>query len=100
MYVLELLTAHWLLTAQWQIFLVMLESVVSLPFCMQPSDIAMVKAMKNPPAGVKLVMESVCVMKGIQPERVNDPAGTGRKVLLANMIECVSHLILCQVEQS
>jgi len=51
---------------------------------MQPSDIAMVKAMKNPPAGVKLVMESVCVMKGIPPERVNDPAGTGRKVLLTN----------------
>ena len=54
-----------------------------LPFCAQPSDIAVVKAMKNPPAGVKLVMESVCVMKGIQPERVNDPAGTGRKVSLA-----------------
>jgi len=50
---------------------------------MQPSDIATVKAMKNPPSGVKLVMESVCVMKGIPPERVNDPAGTGRKVLSA-----------------
>jgi len=57
---------------------------VFLPFCSQPSDIAMVKAMKNPPAGVKLVMESVCVMKGIQPEKVNDPAGTGRKVLLGD----------------
>ena len=53
---------------------------------MQPADIATVKAMKNPPAGVKLVMESVCVMKGIQPERVNDPAGTGRKVLLASYV--------------
>ena len=50
---------------------------------MQPSDIAVVKAMKNPPAGVKLVMESVCVMMGIQPQRVNDPAGTGRKVSLS-----------------
>ena len=55
-----------------------------LPFCTQPADIAVVKAMKNPPSGVKLVMESVCVMKGIQPERINDPAGTGKKVLLAN----------------
>lgn len=26
-------------------------------------DIAVVKAMKNPPAGVKLVMESVCILK-------------------------------------
>ena len=28
-----------------------------------PADIAVVKAMKNPPAGVKLVMESVCILK-------------------------------------
>jgi len=55
-----------------------------MPFFVQPSDIAVVKAMKNPPSGVKLVMESVCVMKGIQPERINDPAGTGKKVSLAN----------------
>jgi dynein heavy chain len=38
------------------------------------------KAFNNPPAGVKLVMESVCVMKGINPERIPDPAGTGRRV--------------------
>ena len=36
--------------------------------------------MKNPPAGVKLVMASVCVMKGIPPEKIPDPAGTGQKV--------------------
>lgn len=47
---------------------------------LQPGDIAEVKAMKNPPAGVKLVMASVCVMKGINPERIPDPAGTGNKV--------------------
>lgn len=28
-----------------------------------PADIAVVKTMKNPPAGVKLVMESVCILK-------------------------------------
>lgn len=27
------------------------------------SDIAMVKAMKNPPRGVKLVMEAICTLK-------------------------------------
>lgn len=30
------------------------------------ADIAVVKAMKNPPAGVKLVMESVCILKVIE----------------------------------
>ncbi len=38
------------------------------------------KSMKNPPAGVKLVMSAVCVMKEIKPDKVNDPAGTGQKV--------------------
>lgn len=36
--------------------------------------------MKNPPSGVKLVMEAVCVMKEIKPERVKDSTGTGQKV--------------------
>ena len=36
--------------------------------------------MMNPPAGVKLVMSAVCVMKDIKPEKINDPAGTGQKV--------------------
>lgn len=36
--------------------------------------------MKNPPSGVKLVMAAVCVMKDIKPEKINDPAGTGKKV--------------------
>lgn len=37
--------------------------------------------MTNPPAGVKLVMSAVCVMKDIKPDKVNDPAGTGKKIL-------------------
>ena len=36
--------------------------------------------MNNPPAGVKIVMSAVCIMKDIKPERINDPAGTGQKV--------------------
>lgn len=36
--------------------------------------------MKNPPAGVKLVMAAVCVMKDIKPEKISDPSGTGGKV--------------------
>ena len=48
--------------------------------CMQPADITIVKSMKNPPFGVKLVMSAVCVMKGIPPEKVVDPMGTGQRV--------------------
>jgi len=40
-----------------------------------------VKSMKNPPSGVKLVMSAVCVMKDIKPEKINDPSGTGQKIL-------------------
>ena len=35
--------------------------------------------MKAPPAGVRLVLEAVCVIKGIKPDRVPD-ANTGKKV--------------------
>lgn len=36
--------------------------------------------MKSPPSGVRLVMEAVCVLKGIKPDRVNDPTGSGKKI--------------------
>ena len=38
----------------------------------------MVKSMQNPPSAVKLVMEAVCVMKSIKPERKPDPSGSGK----------------------
>lgn len=31
--------------------------------------------MKAPPSGVRLVMEAVCVLKGLKPERVTDASG-------------------------
>jgi hypothetical protein len=46
----------------------------------QPADITIVKTMKNPPAGVKLVMSAVCVMRDIKPDRINDPSGSGKKI--------------------
>ena len=36
--------------------------------------------MKNPPAGIKLVMAAVCVMKDIKADRVPDPSGSGKMV--------------------
>ncbi|XP_075690041.1 dynein axonemal heavy chain 12 [Rhinoderma darwinii] len=47
---------------------------------LKPSDITIVKTMKSPPSGVKLVMAAICVMKEIKPERMNDPAGTGQRI--------------------
>lgn len=38
------------------------------------------KTMKSPPGGVKLVMEAVCVLKGIKPDRIPDPSGSGKKI--------------------
>ena len=43
-------------------------------------DITIVKAMKSPPYGVRLVMESVCVLKGVKPDRIPDPSGSGKKI--------------------
>ncbi|VEL42668.1 unnamed protein product, partial [Protopolystoma xenopodis] len=43
-------------------------------------DITIVKTMKSPPAGVRLVMEAVCVLKGIKADRINDPSGSGKKI--------------------
>ena len=36
---------------------------------LKPSDITIVKAMKNPPEAVKVVMEAVCVMRQQKAER-------------------------------
>ena len=36
--------------------------------------------LQNPPQLVRLVMESVCVMKGIKAERKPDPSGSGKMI--------------------
>ncbi|CAJ1084997.1 dynein heavy chain 12%2C axonemal [Xyrichtys novacula] len=58
-----------------------LEAALSALDTLKPSDVTIVKSMKNPPSGVKLVMAAVCVMKEIKPDKIADPAGTGKKVL-------------------
>ncbi|XP_049921653.1 dynein axonemal heavy chain 12 [Epinephelus moara] len=58
-----------------------LEAALSALDTLKPSDVTIVKSMKNPPSGVKLVMSAVCVMKEIKPDKIADPAGTGKKVL-------------------
>ncbi|XP_064633435.1 dynein axonemal heavy chain 12-like isoform X2 [Lineus longissimus] len=58
-----------------------LEAALAALNTLKPADITIVKSMKNPPSGVKLVMSAVCVMKDIKPDKINDPAGTGGKIL-------------------
>ena len=44
------------------------------------SDIIEVRSMQRPPDGVKLVIEAVCIMKGIKPKKVDAAGPTGKKV--------------------
>ncbi|XP_034942678.1 dynein heavy chain 7, axonemal-like, partial [Chelonus insularis] len=55
-----------------------LEDAIAALNTLKPTDITLVKAMKNPPDTVKLVMAAVCVMLGVPAEKVIDPI-TGRK---------------------
>ncbi|EZA46954.1 Dynein heavy chain 3, axonemal [Ooceraea biroi] len=50
-----------------------LEAALAALDTLKPADITIVKAMKAPPAGVRLVMETICVLKGVKPDRVQDP---------------------------
>uniref|UniRef100_A0A8D0AJS5 Dynein axonemal heavy chain 7 n=1 Tax=Sander lucioperca TaxID=283035 RepID=A0A8D0AJS5_SANLU len=57
-----------------------LESALSALNTLTPQDITVVKSMKSPPTAVKLVMEAICILKGIKPDRVPDPSGSGKKI--------------------
>ena len=36
--------------------------------------------MVSPPNAVRLVLEAVCVLKKVKPDRVPDPSGSGKKI--------------------
>ncbi|XP_065937642.1 dynein axonemal heavy chain 3 isoform X7 [Magallana gigas] len=55
-----------------------LNAAVAALDTLKQNDISLVKAMANPPNGVKLVMEAVCIMKSIKPDNKVD--ANGRKV--------------------
>ncbi|KAJ8927093.1 hypothetical protein NQ314_020365, partial [Rhamnusium bicolor] len=57
-----------------------LEDAISALNTLKPSDITLVKSMKNPPDAIKLVMAAVCVIKDVKPDRLPDPS-TGRKTI-------------------
>ena len=56
-----------------------LNAALSALDTLKKQDIDVIKTMKQPPSGVKLVMEAVCVMKEVKPEKVAD--SSGKKVL-------------------
>ncbi|KAF5272087.1 hypothetical protein FQA39_LY01170 [Lamprigera yunnana] len=57
-----------------------LEEAIDALNTLKPTDITLVKSMKNPPEPIKLVMAAVCVIKDVKPDRLPDPS-TGRKIL-------------------
>ncbi|XP_053132763.1 dynein axonemal heavy chain 7 isoform X3 [Hemicordylus capensis] len=57
-----------------------LESALAALDTLTAQDITVVKSMKSPPAGVKLVMEAICILKGIKADKIPDPTGTGKKM--------------------
>ncbi|CAJ1078792.1 dynein heavy chain 7%2C axonemal [Xyrichtys novacula] len=57
-----------------------LESALAALNTLTNQDITVVKSMKSPPTAVKLVMEAICILKGIKPDRIPDPSGSGKKV--------------------
>ena len=58
----------------------LLEGALKALDTLSKNDITEVKGMKSPPAGVKLVMEAVCIMKGLKPARIKDPSGSGKMI--------------------
>ena len=51
-----------------------LESAIAALNTLTTKDISLVKSMANPPPAIKMVMEAICSIKGIKPDRVPDPA--------------------------
>lgn len=41
------------------------------------NDVTLLRSMRNPPNGVRVVMEAVCIIKDVKPERVQNPSGVG-----------------------
>ncbi|XP_062475626.1 dynein axonemal heavy chain 7 isoform X1 [Pezoporus occidentalis] len=57
-----------------------LENALAALDTLTSQDITVVKSMKSPPSGVKLVMEAICILKGVKADRIPDPSGSGKKI--------------------
>lgn len=41
-----------------------------------PADITGIRTMKNPPVSVKIVMEAICILKDVKPDKISAGAGS------------------------
>lgn len=57
-----------------------LEAALAALNTLTAADITVVKSMKSPPKGVRLVMEAVCILKDVKPDRIPDPQGSGKMI--------------------
>jgi len=53
------------------------------------NDVVEVRAMQRPPDGVRLVVEAVCIIKGVKPKRV-----PGEKVRVVVVVVVVCYVML------
>ncbi|RYE96412.1 MAG: hypothetical protein EOO41_04620, partial [Methanobacteriota archaeon] len=54
-----------------------LEAAMDALKTLTKADIVIVKSMQKPPTGVRLAMETVCIVLGVAPEKVKNPDGRG-----------------------
>ena len=59
----------------------LLESALKALDTLTKNDITEVKGMKSPPAGVKLVLEAVCIMRNVKPVSHSLAARNGNRYL-------------------
>ncbi|KAJ1487568.1 microtubule-binding stalk of dynein motor-domain-containing protein [Baffinella frigidus] len=57
-----------------------LDAAVASLKSLNRGDIVEIKSLANPPAGVKMVIEAVCIMFEIKPQKVKDPNDPMKKV--------------------
>ena len=72
-----------------------LDAAVSALKSLTKGDITEMKSMKTPPKGVKLVMEGVCVLLEIKPEKIASEDGKGKvnhywKLRVESLCNCVA----------
>ncbi|CAB3230574.1 unnamed protein product [Arctia plantaginis] len=54
-----------------------LNSALAALDTLTPQDITFIKTMKSPPRGIRLVMEAICILKEVKPDKVPNPSGVG-----------------------
>merc|ERR1719197_1708747 len=57
-----------------------LDAAVAVLKNLKLSDLSEAAKYSNPPGGVKLTMEAMCVLKNVPPTMIKDPAGGPKKV--------------------